>query len=256
MKKLSNQIIIISAFLFTFSCLFSSFPAQAECNKCKGKIRVVNIDASKYQNQYDDVMNTDPWKGFNTAMFKFNNALDQYFIAPLARGYRFAMPEWGRDRVHNFVSNLREPANLLNGLMQGDIEAAFRAFWRFAINTTFGIGGLHDVAGGFNLAQKTKPFSQTLMIYGVDTGPYLVMPFIGPSTPRDFVSEIFDEATDPTTYVTAPGNYAFEGLEVVSARERILDYTDDVQRNSFDVYSTYKSSYTQHRKEKILKTLE
>ena len=220
------------------------------------KIRLVEVDASAHQTEYDSAMANDPWHGFNYAMFKFNDALDQFLVTPLARAYRFVMPEWGRDRVTNFFNNLEEPVNFVNSILQGDVEGMFRAFWRFVINTGFGIGGIGDVASGFGLDEKEKGFSQTLAVYGIGSGPYLVVPILGPSTPRDLVGSGGDLAATPTTYMDSPESLIFAGVDKLQQREGLLDLTDDMRKNSFDLYSSYKSSYLQHRKKKVIDTME
>ena len=131
----------------------------------------------------------------------------------------------------------------------------FRGFWRFTINSTLGIGGLHDFAGGFGLTEREKDFSQTLAVWGVGSGDYLVLPFFGPSTYRDAVGLAFDKASNPSTYAE---NWASAGLttgSAISKRERILDLTDDLEDESFDLYSSYKSSYLQNRKKNLISGL-
>jgi len=112
------------------------------------------------------------------------------------------------------------------------------------------------VANGFGLKEKDKYFSQTLSVYGVGTGPYLVVPGMGPSTPRDFVGDVVDMATQPQTYLDGGASMAVGGADLVQKRESVLDTTDDIKKNSFDVYSSYKSGFLQHRKKKVLDTIE
>ncbi len=250
--KLFKKLVILTLAL----CI--AFPAQARHHndvREMGRARIVTVDASKYQGEYDRALEADPWKGWNLAMFKFNNAVDQFFVAPLARAYRFAMPKWGRDRVSNFFNTLEESTNFVNSILQGDVEGMFRSFWRFTINATFGIGGMHDVAAGFGLHEKDRTFSQTLALYGVESGPYLVLPFMGPSTPRDLFGTVADAASEPTTYASGAWPYAVSGLHIISMREGLLNFTDDVDANSFDPYSTYKSSYLQNRKKKVVRNI-
>lgn len=256
MKTLINLFIIITL-VFSFSSVAKAQDdTQDQPIKNPEKIRIINVDVKKYQGEYDRAIDSDPWKGFNLAMFKFNNAIDQYFLEPVARGYGNVVPQWGRDRVSNIFNNLGEPRNFANSLLQGDVEGMFRSFWRLVINTGFGVGGMHDVAGGFGLKDKDKGFSQTLAFYDIGSGPYLVVPFMGPSTPRDLVGSGGDIAANPATYLDEPANYVVGGLDAIQTREKLLNVTDDMKKNSFDLYSAYKSSYLQHRKKKVLETLE
>ena len=251
------KILINSFILLSLTILITSFSSVANASGNNiNKIRVVNVDSGNYQNEYESAQAGDPLHGFNYAMFKFNNALDQYFLEPVARGYRFAVPQWGRDRVTGVFNNLEEPVNIVNSLLQGDVEGIFRSFWRFVINSTFGVAGIYDVAADFGLPEKDKGFSQTLALYGVGSGPYLVVPFMGPSTPRDFLGTAADMAANPKTYFEEPSTYIATGVDVVQTREGLLNITDDLKKNSFDLYSSYKSSYLQHRKKKVLETLE
>lgn len=228
----------------------------ADVNKTRvDQMRIVNINPEKFENEYETALNSDDIEGFNRAIFSFNQTIDDYFAKPLARGYRHLMPEWGRSRVRDFFDNLGEPRNFLNSLLQGDGEGMFRSFFRFGINSTLGMGGLHDFAGGFGLTEREKDFSQTLAVWGAGSGDYLVLPFFGPSTYRDAVGLAFDKAAEPQTYVE---EFTAAGLaigKVVSSREAVLDITDDMEEESFDLYSAYKSSYLQNRKKNLISGL-
>jgi len=215
------------------------------------------VDASNYRDQYSQALNNDPYESVNRAIFGFNETVDDYFLDPLARGYRAALPRWGRNRVSSFFSNLGEIPNFVNSIFQGDIESTFRSFTRFGVNSTIGIGGLHDVAGGFGLREKEKSFSQTLALYGFDAGNYLMLPFFGPSTSRDFAGSMVQRASEPQTYLSS--GYlatAFGLVELVDTRSGLLDLTDEIDLTSFDPYSAYKSSYLQYSRKQLLKTIE
>jgi phospholipid-binding lipoprotein MlaA len=240
--------------LFVTVAMATSFSGLANASN---KIRLINIDSSKLEGDYDKALETDPWKGFNLAMFKFNNGVDQYFLEPIARSYRAVTPQWGRNRISDFFNNLGETTNFANSILQGDVEGAFRSFWRVIINTGFGIGGLHDVASGFGLKEKEKDFSQTLAIYGLNTGPYLVVPFMGPSTARDFFGDLADKASEPSTYIDSTGgSIAVSSGDIIQTREGLIDVIDDAKKNSFDLYSTYKSGYLQRRQKQLVDTAE
>ena len=261
MKHIINKLLIVSfVALFTWETsayIDESQDSIATPKKSFPKLRVINIDVSDYSDEYSDALSNDPVENVNRAIFGFNKTVDDYFLAPVARGYRYSVPQWGRDRVSDFFNNLGEPANFVNSILQGDVESTFRSFWRFAINSTFGIVGIHDVAAGFGLQEKEKGFSQTLALYGVGSGPYVVFPFLGPSTLRDLFSNGADGAADPSNYISNGWvSFAANASEIVSVRERLLDITDEVELSSFDLYSTYKSLYLQRRKSEVLSTLE
>jgi phospholipid-binding lipoprotein MlaA len=257
MKSIINLFVFL---LVTFALNNSSYANNGkDVSSLKSKtpsIRITEVRTSNFQNDYEDAISNDPWKSFNKSIFAFNNTLDDYFLEPLARGYRAITPKWGRERVSNAFSNIKEPSNFVNSILQGDIESAFRSFWRFTINSTFGVGGINDVASGFGLQQKEKYFSQTMALYGVSSGPYLVVPFMGPSTARDFFGNLVDNSTVPSTYFEEPAVYIASGSDLIQTRESILDVTDDMKKNSFDLYSSQKSGYLQYRKKKVLDTIE
>ncbi|MDX1950479.1 MAG: VacJ family lipoprotein [Rickettsiales bacterium] len=226
-------------------------------------IRMVNVDTSKLSDDYDYALDNDDFESYNRAIFSFNKALDDYFLAPVARGYRSTFPEWVRNRFSDFFNNAQEPRNFVNSILQGDASGALTAFWRLNVNLTFGVLGFHDAAAGFGLYEKDKYFSQTLALYGLSAGNYIVLPLFGPSTSRDFGGFIFDNLLEPDTYVGASSNaaralasYSYNFSEIVSIRENLLDITDNLEEDSFDLYSSYKSGYLQNRKKQIEDTAE
>ncbi len=193
----------------------------------------------------------DPAEGFNRGIYGFNDALDTAVVAPVSRGYRAAVPAYARNRVSSALGNLGEPVNFLNAALQGDVENVFTCFWRFVINTTVGIGGLYDVAGEAGLKPVKEDFGQTLGAWGVDNGAYIMLPVLGPSTARDTVGLVVDTLTNPFTYLTTPVVVTIKVTEGIDKREGLLDLTDEIQRTSFDPYSTIKSTYIQHRKSQV-----
>jgi phospholipid-binding lipoprotein MlaA len=225
-----------------------------EYKRCNSKVLAVNEE--KLADDYESALAKDPMEGFNRAMHKFNHAIDKAAIKPVAKGYRYAVPQWGRDRVSGVFNNLEEPRNFANSILQMDTKAALTAGWRFIINSTFGIAGMHDVAGGFGLKEKDKDFSTTLAYYGIGTGPYIVAPVLGPSTVRDLAGKGVDSAADITNYAEGGIMYSKTVGEGISKREKIMDVTDDLEKDSFDLYSSYKSGYLQNRKKAVQKSLE
>jgi phospholipid-binding lipoprotein MlaA len=138
----------------------------------------------------------DPWQGMNRAIYKFNAKFDRAVFLPLVRGYEFVTPEFARTGVSNFFSNLLEVRNFINALLQLKLERAVQTASRFAWNSTLGIGGLFDVATSMELPLRREDFGQTLGHYGVGTGPYIVLPILGPSNLRDAAGLVTDNVIE------------------------------------------------------------
>lgn len=197
----------------------------------------------------------DPLENFNRAIYKFNNTVDNLLFKPTARVYRGVVPAWGRKRVSNALENLSEPVTLLNSTLQGDAHNAFTAFWRFIINSTFGVAGMFDAASEVGLAHRREDFGQTLGVWGVKSGPYIVLPIIGPSNTRDSVGRAVDFFTNPFNR-----NYLIEDekaqialyiTDYINKRANLLDLTDDIEKNALDPYATFRSTYLQYRRSAI-----
>lgn len=142
----------------------------------------------------------DPYEGFNRQVFAFNAGVDKYALAPAASAYQAVTPEFARDLVGDFLSNLGAPVILANDVLQAEPTRAGTTASRFAVNTTLGILGLWDVAQYLGIEGHREDFGQTLGVWGVESGPYLILPILGPSTPRDLVGTFVDRAIDPLTY--------------------------------------------------------
>ncbi|MDZ7628623.1 MAG: VacJ family lipoprotein [Parvularculaceae bacterium] len=198
---------------------------------------------------------TDPWEGFNRQVFGFNDLVDDYFFVPAAKTYRATTPKAGRRGIRRFLSNLGSPSVFVNDLLQGEIGRAGKTLSRFAINSTIGAGGFADPAGKMGIDGHSEDFGQTLAVWGVSSGPYLVLPLLGPSSPRDAFGSIAEIGLAPLTYVrTPPANYArlsLAGANLLSARENVLDPLAEIEANSLDYYSSFRSFYTQARAREI-----
>ena len=147
----------------------------------------------------------DPYEGFNRQMFAFNQGVDQYALSPAATVYETVTPEFARDRLGDFLGNLKSPVIFVNDVLQAQPGRATDTFFRFTINTTVGLVGLWDAADYFGLDGHSEDFGQTLAVWGVDGGPYLVMPFLGPTNPRDLIGSGVDRALDPLTWTEFAG---------------------------------------------------
>lgn len=194
----------------------------------------------------------DPIEPFNRAIFTFNEYADRWVLKPVAKGYRNVVPELAREGVHNVLTNLTEPLVFTNSLLQLDSERAFTSFWRFTLNSTFGILGLRDFAGEVGLKYRDEDFGQTLGSYGMGPGPYLVLPLLGPSNARDLLGTVTDYVLDPVNYGPDDEWLLGEGLVgAVDTRERLLEVIDDIYETSLDPYTTFRSGYLQRRKDAI-----
>jgi phospholipid-binding lipoprotein MlaA len=197
----------------------------------------------------------DPWEGFNRKMFAMNDSLDRNVMTPAAKGYRAVTHKKQRKGIRNFLANLRTPVILVNDILQGEVGRAGDTLGRFVVNSTIGFGGMGDPAERIGIAQHSEDFGQTLAVWGVDSGPYLVLPFIGPSTVRDGFGAGVDMASNPAFWIkTDPAmyyNYSRAGVGVLSAREPLIEPLDGIRADSLDFYASIRSFYLQSRKREI-----
>ena len=195
----------------------------------------------------------DPLEPMNRAIFRFNDAADQHVLEPVARTYQKVLPEQVRRSVRNFLANLAAPVILANDILQGDRDKAGDTFDRFMINSTLGVAGLFDVATKLGHEAHWADLGQTLGKYGMKSGPYLMLPLLGPSSVRDSLGRLGDGIADPWNQccLNTPeqvGRYAADGI---SQREQALGVVDDLRRNSLDFYATVRSAYAQRREAMI-----
>jgi len=194
----------------------------------------------------------DPIEPTNRAVFAFNEGADKYVIKPVAQGYRYAVPQFGRDRVNDFLENLKSPLYLANDLLQGNMGQAGVTTGRFVMNTTFGVFGIMDVADPAGIPGHKSDFGQTMGVWGIPDGPYIVLPLLGPSGGRDVVGTGVEWFADPVDmYLESEHlkwlSWTRTGVSGVVTREAYLDTLDDVKRTSLDYYSTLRSLYRQRR---------
>ncbi len=205
----------------------------------------------------DDV--NDPFEGMNRFFFKVNNTLDRFLLKPVARAYRWTVPQALRNAASNIINNLGEPVTFANDLFQGEFERALNTGMRFSVNSTFGFLGAADLAQEMGMPRHTEDFGQTLGVYGVPEGPYLFLPALGPAPPRDLVGRVVDTAIDPTFWLN--GHIASDGqgvrwqyvgvtagaVGILDARARNIEALDEIERTSIDFYATVRSLYRQSR---------
>ena len=195
--------------------------------------------------------NNDPLEGWNRSVFAFNTALDKNVLKPIVSGYNAVTPEPVRDGLRNFSANLSQPFVFLNTLLQGKFDAAGDTFARFLINSTVGIAGLFDVATRMDIPRHREDFGQTLGVWGMEPGPYLVLPFLGPSNFRDTGGTIAGVFADPVT-LTLNGvnegdwNLVYVGTGAFQTTVRIRPTLDQLY-NEKDPYAFARSAYRQAR---------
>ena len=194
----------------------------------------------------------DPLESYNRAMFSLNDTLDRAIIKPLAQGYNYIVPAPVNKGVTNFFNNLSDVTSAINNLLQFKIGRAFSDLGRVAINTTIGIGGLFDVASNMDLPRYGEDFGQTLGAWGVASGPYLVLPIIGPSSARDSVGVVADWFTDPVTYVQDDTlRWSLRGLDLVDTRADLLNASRVLDQAALDPYSFVRDAYLQRRRNEV-----
>lgn len=195
----------------------------------------------------------DPWEPFNRSVFEFNEGLDAYLLKPVVAGYRFVLPEFVRDGIYNFFSNYNDIYTALFNLLQGKPGYAFNDFMRVVVNTTMGLGGLLDLATPGGLEKHKEDWGQTLGVWGVPSGPYVVLPFFGPSNVRDTVGTVADLESDYLfSYVKDIGlRNSITGLRVVNARNTYYEAGDLLDGAAIDKYSFMRDAYIQRREYQI-----
>lgn len=190
----------------------------------------------------------DPYESFNRRVYKFNTAFDNVFLKPPAKVYRKVLPGFVRKGVNNFYNNLDLIPTVGNDILQAQGKWAIRDTWRFVINSTLGIGGVLDVAQTFGLQPHSNDLGLTLAKWGDKNSPYLVLPFLGPSTIRDGAGWLFQFALySPYVYINDDAVvYSLLALRYVDLRAQLLD-TERLMDEALDKYSFMRDAYLQHR---------
>ena len=194
----------------------------------------------------------DPFEDVNRVTFAVNQTLDGLILKPAAEIYVGVVPQWGRNRVNDALNNLGEPVNFANALLQWDIERAVTAMLRFGFNSTIGLGGFFDVAEGIGLSYVDEDFGQTLGVWGVGAGPYLVLPLFGPSNPRDAIGIGVDWLLDPISRALRDHeNYQRMIARGIDRRASHLKDLEALQETSIDFYAAMRELYRQYRANEI-----
>ncbi len=193
----------------------------------------------------------DPWEGMNRATYAFNDKFDKAIFRPVARGYRNAVPHVVQTGIRNVFDNVDTTIIMVNDLLQGQFTPFMHDTSRLLVNTVIGIGGLFDPATAMGLEKNDRDFGQTLGKWGLQPGPYLVLPFLGPSDVRDTVGKVGDTYGTPRTYIkNTYWNYGSWLLEKVDARSRYLE-ADHLIDSAYDPYAFLRNAYLQNRQFKV-----
>lgn len=194
----------------------------------------------------------DPWQPYNRAMFHFNTDFDNAFLKPVAKGYRAIAPEPVDRSVTNFFANLGDISSAVNNALQFKLGRAGTSVGRLAVNSTVGIGGLFDVATNMGLPRHKEDFGQTLAVWRIGNGPYVMLPLLGPSTLRDAVGRAGDAFLDPTYYVDAEAlMWALTGTDIVDRRADLLVAGEILDEAALDPYTALRDAYLQRRRAQV-----
>ncbi len=212
-----------------------------------GLVLVVGISGGAVAEEYEN--SRDPWEGYNRGMFAINEALDMVIAKPIAQAYEFIIPEPIRILVTNVFSNLSDVVIGINDLLQGRGEQAFNDFGRVVINTTLGFGGLFDVAGNAGWYKSTNDFGVTFGRWGAPTGPYFVLPILGPSNIRDTFGWAADIAASPLSFAVKDPTayYTAWGVNYINTRANLFPAEKIIEEAATDKYSYLRDAFMQNR---------
>ncbi len=198
----------------------------------------------------------DPLEPLNREIFAVNRVIDGLLIKPAAMIYRGLIPEDGREGIRNVLGNLKEPVYFANHLLQGDLSGAGDAAARFAVNSTVGVAGIMQPSADMGLPRESNDFGKTLHIWGAGEGAYLVLPLLGPSSPRDTAGLVADMLMDPFMWAASASDldwitYTRTGLHAIDRRAEMIDTLDEIERNSLDFYAQIRTLHRQRRQEEL-----
>lgn len=194
----------------------------------------------------------DPVESFNRVMYRFNSDLDTAFLKPLGRGYNAIVPAPVNRGVTNFFSNLDDVGSAVNNLLQLKLGRAMSDVGRVFVNSTIGVAGLMDVASNMDLPKYGEDFGQTLGVWGVESGPYIVLPLLGASSVRDGVGLVADWYLDPVSYIEDDAvRWSVRGLDVVDTRADLLNASRVLESAALDPYAFVRDAYLQRRQNQV-----
>jgi len=194
----------------------------------------------------------DPWENWNRKVYAFNDAIDTAVVKPVAQTYQKVVPSLVRTGISNVLGNIRDVWSAANQLLQGKVQYGLEMGMRVATNTFFGLGGLLDPATEMGLVKRPEDFGQTLGVWGMPSGPFMMLPLLGPSNVRDTAGVVLDRATAPSTLPpTTGGKVAVTGVELVDTRTRLLSAGALLDQVALDKYSFLRDAYLAQRRDAI-----
>lgn len=198
----------------------------------------------------------DPWENTNREIFSFNQGVDEAVLVPVAKTYRTVLPPPMRQSLHDFMQNLDGPVIFANDLLQGQVKLAGDTLARLVLNTTVGVAGMFDVATLIGIPYHTNDLGITFAVWGLAAGPYVIVPVLGPSNPRDLVGQVGDGFADPGNYVASAHHLLWAVVTRtvtagIDARSRNIESLADIERTALDNYATIRSLFRQRREAQI-----
>ena len=203
-----------------------------------------------------DSLAPDPWEKTNRSIYAFNRGVDKAVVTPATKAYRAVLPQAAQRGIRNVFNLATQPLSFVNALLQGKPKQAMRTAGRFAINATIGVGGLADHATDMGVPDEPEDFGQTLAVWGMKSGPYVMLPVFGPSSLRDALGFGLDQVADPYQIELAKQTdfyayYGIRGVSLLDTRSFLMDTADSLLRGSADEYATVRSAYLQLRENQI-----
>lgn len=194
----------------------------------------------------------DPWESWNRKVYRFNKGVDDAIAKPVTTGYKAVTPDFVEEGISNVFANVADVPTLFNNLFQGKILNALSDLGRVTVNTTLGIGGLFDPASRMGLDKHDEDFGQTLGMWGVGSGPYVMLPFLGPKTLRDTAALRIDSELDPLGEIDhIPTRNQSKVLQLIDQRSALIKY-EDLLKDVYDEYAYIRDAYLQNRRYKVL----
>jgi phospholipid-binding lipoprotein MlaA len=224
----------------------SAAPARRRAARW-GALALVLLGSAAQAAEGTAAPNPDPLERMNRATYKFNDFFDRHLARPVARGYRAVVPAIARRGIGNFFANLAYPTVIVNDVLQGKLRNAAGDTTRFVVNSLMGIGGIADPATDMGLVAHDEDFGQTLGRWGVRPGPYLVLPFLGPSDVRDAPGRYVDHFSNLTYFVNDDSTrYSLLAVNLIDTRTSLLA-ADEALQAAFDPYALMRNAYLQRR---------